>query len=217
MSRRRGPRILSILFFFFLLVGGLLVTRAYYPPFQQWLAEKVPELDRGLEEITKRLPFSDSETSPSDTVQTDLPPENDDPPGGDEPSPNILAQKEIESGRKILAEKRTDYEQKLRDALYHFVKAYEYNPQSKMARLEAGRVRIDLGEYQRAIEDFDRATSLDDHFGEAYFQRARCYSEVGPPEMACRDYRAAYANGVVDALEFRNDCDSITKAKAKAL
>ena len=62
-----------------------------------------------------------------------------------------------------------------------------------------------LGEYRRAIEDFDQALRLDPGDAIAYYNRGSLYSELGEHRRAIEDYDQALRldPGYVDAYDIR--------------
>ena len=50
-----------------------------------------------------------------------------------------------------------------------------------------GNAYAKLGQYQRAIEDYDEAICLDPEFARAYTNRARAYSLLGEDKEAQED------------------------------
>ena len=46
-----------------------------------------------------------------------------------------------------------------------------------------------LGEYEQAIEFYDRTIAIDAHYCYAYFHKARCYEEMDDVAAACETLR----------------------------
>ena len=58
-----------------------------------------------------------------------------------------------------------------------------------------------LGQYQRAIEDFDKAIRLQPDLAEAYYNRGIAYLLQGKSNLGCRDAQKACALGDCQLLE----------------
>ena len=56
-----------------------------------------------------------------------------------------------------------------------------------------------MKEYNRAIEDFAKAISLDSHMAEAYFNRALAYLALEQKDKALADLSKAGELGIYDA------------------
>jgi len=54
-----------------------------------------------------------------------------------------------------------------------------------------GKTYLGLGNYQQAIEDFDRAIELDPEFAEAYWGRGKTYHGLGNYQRAIEDFNRA--------------------------
>ena len=59
-----------------------------------------------------------------------------------------------------------------------------------------------LGQYQLAIEDFNKAISLKENYADAYNNRADAYLHQGGKELGCYDAQTACALGLCKALEW---------------
>jgi tetratricopeptide (TPR) repeat protein len=59
------------------------------------------------------------------------------------------------------------------------------------AFFDRGRARIDLGQYDRAIEDLDRAIKLDPNYPDAFNTRALAHIGAGQFEQAIADFDEA--------------------------
>ena len=62
---------------------------------------------------------------------------------------------------------------------------------STLAYINRGVSYADLGEYERAIEDYDEAIRLDPQSARAYINRGNAYDGLGKSEEAERDYAKA--------------------------
>ena len=57
------------------------------------------------------------------------------------------------------------------------------------------------GQYDKAIEDYNRAIALDPNYASAYFNRGLAYEMLGNKSMAISDYRKACDLGFEDGCE----------------
>jgi tetratricopeptide (TPR) repeat protein len=64
-----------------------------------------------------------------------------------------------------------------------------------------GNTYHELGDYQQAIKDFDRAIELDPRFAEAYRCRGKTYNELGNRQQAIEDWKAAAKSGDEEAQD----------------
>ena len=64
-----------------------------------------------------------------------------------------------------------------------------------------GIAYIKLGQYQRAIEDYNAAIRLKPDYAEAYNSRGIAYLKQGNKEMGCRDAQKACSMGICKTLE----------------
>ena len=73
----------------------------------------------------------------------------------------------------------SDFEQEYRDF-------YDYD-----LFVSQGASYYNVGQYQRAIEDYDKAIELDPNNDRTYQQRGDCYVELGQYQRAIEDYGKA--------------------------
>ena len=59
-----------------------------------------------------------------------------------------------------------------------------------------GNAYYDLGQYERAIEDWDEAIRLNPQAADAYYNRGLAYERLGRQEQADRDFAKAKELGV---------------------
>ena len=74
--------------------------------------------------------------------------------------------------------------------------AYAYN--------NRGNVYTELGEYKRAIEDYDKAIELNPNLAQPYFNRGNAYAKLGEYERAIEDYNKAIKLNPDDAEAYIN-------------
>ncbi len=60
-----------------------------------------------------------------------------------------------------------------------------------MAYFNRGNAYDDLGQYQRAIQDYTRAIQLDPDLAQAYYNRGIVYYNLGEYQRAIQDYDKA--------------------------
>jgi len=68
-----------------------------------------------------------------------------------------------------------------------------------------GKAYVKLGQYQRAIEDFNEAIRLKPDYVSAYINRGGAYFKQGDNKLSCRDAQKACAMGNCEALEYAKD------------
>ena len=61
-----------------------------------------------------------------------------------------------------------------------------------------GDLHYDLGQYERAIQDYDEAIRIDSQYGHAYHARGHAYEAMGKPAEAARDFAKANELGYVE-------------------
>ncbi len=65
----------------------------------------------------------------------------------------------------------------------------EENPNDSFTRYAIGLERLNLGQYQQAIEAFEKLVELDPDYIATYYQLGRAYEATGRTELAERAYR----------------------------
>ena len=65
------------------------------------------------------------------------------------------------------------------------------NPRLAEAYFNRGVAYHALGQYQRAIQDYDQALRLNSAFADAYLNRGKAYEALGQPQRAWEDFRQA--------------------------
>ncbi|ACL04831.1 TPR repeat-containing protein [Desulfatibacillum aliphaticivorans] len=71
---------------------------------------------------------------------------------------------------------------KCREAVDQYTRAVELKPESAQARLARGHVYVKMKDLHKALEDYDKAVSLDPALGQAYFHRALSRIAMGSKE-----------------------------------
>ena len=80
----------------------------------------------------------------------------------------------------------------------------ELDPNNALAYRNRGNSYNELGQNERAIEDYDKAIELDPNVAAAYNRRGISYSELGQNERAIEDYDKAIALDSNLAGAYRN-------------
>ncbi|MDP7085880.1 MAG: tetratricopeptide repeat protein [Dehalococcoidia bacterium] len=78
-----------------------------------------------------------------------------------------------------------------RDPLPRRATAIRLDPDDALAYNNRGNAYYYLGEYQRAIQDYDKAIQLDPDYRMAYFNRGNAYDDLGQYQRAIQDYDKA--------------------------
>lgn len=106
------------------------------------------------------------------------------------PSKKERAQQQINDGIKML------HRSQFTEALAHFNKALELNPELSEAYVYKAKVWINKGDYKQAIEDAGAAIEIQPQNGEAYNTRAQAYFYTGDRMSSCSDWRKADELGI---------------------
>ena len=95
-------------------------------------------------------------------------------------------------------------EGKVREALYHFNKAININP-NYLSYNSRGDIYARAGMHQKAIDDFNKAISLKPDFTEGYYNRGLTYDRIGNYQLAIEDFNKVISlkNDYVDAYNNR--------------
>ena len=72
-----------------------------------------------------------------------------------------------------------------------FTRAIEKDPEHALAVIRRGLAYYRLGEYRKAISDYDRAIELKRYQADAYYSRGDAYRELGDYQQAIADYTAS--------------------------
>ena len=96
---------------------------------------------------------------------------------------------------------RTDQSKKrYRQAIEHYTKAIELNPQMARAYYNRGNANSALGEYEEALKDYSEAIQLDPDYSDSFFNRANANADLCSFQEAVNDYDEALRLGSRDAL-----------------
>ena len=104
------------------------------------------------------------------------------------------AHKELYIGRTDQSEKR------YRQAIEHYTKAIELNPQMARAYYNRGNTNSALEEYEEALKDYSKAIQLDPDYSDFFFNRANANADLCRFQEAVNDYDEAIRLGSKDAL-----------------
>ena len=89
--------------------------------------------------------------------------------------------------RGVTCHKNKEFKQ----AITHYSKAIEINPQLAEAYNNRGLAKFDLGEYQEAITDYDTAIEINTQYAEAYYNRGGAKYSLDDKNAAIADYDIA--------------------------
>ena len=78
-----------------------------------------------------------------------------------------------------------------KEAIRHYSKAIEINPQSATAFSNRGNAKVKLGNQKEAMQDFDNAIETSPQFAEAYFNRGTEQLKLGNQKEAIQDFDKA--------------------------
>ena len=104
------------------------------------------------------------------------------------------AHEELYIGRTDQSEKR------YRQAIEHYTKAIELNPQMARAYYNRGNANSALEEYEEALKDYSKAIQLDPAYSDSFFNRANANADLCRFQEAVNDYDEAIRLGSKDAL-----------------
>ena len=82
-------------------------------------------------------------------------------------------------------------EQKHKEAIEHYNKVIEINPQYAETYYNRGVAKSVLGKHEEAIEDYSEAIEINPQFAEAYYNRGAAKSALGQKQEAIEDYSKA--------------------------
>jgi len=78
-----------------------------------------------------------------------------------------------------------------RQAAFYFDKALKKEPDNAKAHFLKGRSNHMIGKTKQALEDYNKALSIDDQFGEAYLYRGAIRAHSRNFKKACSDFEIA--------------------------
>ncbi|MCY3664045.1 MAG: tetratricopeptide repeat protein [Gemmatimonadetes bacterium] len=104
------------------------------------------------------------------------------------------AHEELYIGRTDQSEKR------YRQAIEHYTKAIELNPQMARAYYNRGNANSDLKDYEEALKDYSKAIQLDPEYSDSFFNRANANADLCRFQEAVADYDEAIRLGSENAL-----------------
>ena len=94
-------------------------------------------------------------------------------------------------------------------------KLFDLNPEGAGAYYNRGNTYYHKGEFDRAIQDYDKAINLNSEYAEAYNNRGRTWLHLREWEKAKSDLRTAKDMGFDIAASFHNDYESVEDFEAK--
>ncbi len=118
-----------------------------------------------------------------------------------------------EKSDKLFEKGYKDYTRgKYLEALLAFEDAQHSNPSGTDFRIPyyIGMSRFNLGDYVRAVDDFDAAITMakeagttgDDLYSNAFLMRGRAWQKSGDPQQACTDWMTADSLGNANAMSY---------------
>lgn len=95
-------------------------------------------------------------------------------------------------------------EKRINEAMYHYKESLRLNPKYHYTYNNRGSLYRDLGQYQRAIEDFNAAIGLKQNFATAYINRGETYFLLGQYQLAMEDFNMVIRLKPYDAVAYNN-------------
>ena len=96
---------------------------------------------------------------------------------------------------------RTDQsEKKYKQAIEHYTKAIQLDPQMARAYYNRGNAESNLSNYEEALKDYSKAIQLDPYYSESFFNRANANADLCRFQAAIDDYDEATRLGSKNAL-----------------
>ena len=101
---------------------------------------------------------------------------------------------------------KASYSNEYSIAKKHFDQVLEWDGDNQEAYLYLGRLYIGHLNYEKAMESFDRAITIDVNYGEAYRSRAQLYFLLGNRDASCKDYIMAEDLGIENLYNYTKFC-----------
>jgi tetratricopeptide (TPR) repeat protein len=116
------------------------------------------------------------------------------------PSAKERAQQQYNTGIKMM------YKSKHSQALTHFNKALELNPELLDAKIGKAKVFINQAKYREAVEILDEVIEKADNLGQAYNTRAQAKFYLGDKMGSCVDWQIADQLGIPNIKDKIRHC-----------
>lgn len=104
--------------------------------------------------------------------------------------------------RADLAETEAEKQERYNDAITHYTKAIDLNPELAKSYYNRGVVYLDTGDFVAAIEDFKKAIVLYPEDAEAYYNRGVAYSNIDGFLPAIKDFDEAIKLDLKDSIVY---------------
>jgi tetratricopeptide (TPR) repeat protein len=99
------------------------------------------------------------------------------------------------------------YQSNYSEALDDFTKAAEYDPENPEIWYNIGNVHMNLKDYQKAIEYYNKAIGIKEDYADAYYNRGLIKFYMGEPDLACDDWKIAEKYGKKNVDDKTRHCD----------
>ena len=91
-------------------------------------------------------------------------------------------------------------------AIEHFEQVLDWDENNQEAYLNLGRVYMGKKDYEKAMESYNQAITIDDKYGEAYRSRAQLHFLLGDRDATCKDYIMAEDLGIENLYNYTKFC-----------
>ena len=81
-----------------------------------------------------------------------------------------------------------DKQQEYQNAIGHYTKVIELNPDNVEAHYNRGKAHVNINEFPEAIQDFSEIITLDPGNAEAYYSRGSTYLNIKEPSGSIQDF-----------------------------
>ncbi len=88
----------------------------------------------------------------------------------------------------------------------HFKNVIDLKSNNPEAYLYLGRIEMNKGNNQKALEYVNKALEYLPTYGEAYRSRAQIYSSMNERQKACENYKLAQENGIKNLANYLEGC-----------